>query len=66
MIRKLKTTDTKWHREIKDRIIKDHKRILKGVENPDVGFDEADNVLLRDRQTGKTFRTDTPINLYED
>ncbi|HCN06204.1 MAG TPA: hypothetical protein DIS79_11365 [Bacteroidetes bacterium] len=66
MIRKLKTTEDGWHYKIKKKIIDDHKDILKGVRNPDVGFDEADNVILRDRQTGKTFRTDTPINIYED
>ncbi|HRK06006.1 MAG TPA: hypothetical protein PLW14_13025, partial [Chlorobiota bacterium] len=64
--RRLGVTVDKFHDEIKKRIIFDHKKILakRGVSNPEIGFDDAGNVIFKDLRDGSTIPTKTPLSNY--
>ncbi|HCN06198.1 MAG TPA: hypothetical protein DIS79_11335 [Bacteroidetes bacterium] len=67
MARRLGVTVDKYHHAIKKRIVKDHKAILnkkRGLDNPDIGVDDAGNVVFKDLRDGSTIPTNTPLSKY--
>lgn len=48
----------------KKDIIKEFKDLLKNIKNPDIGFDKAGNILLRDPRTSQVVVTNTPLSWF--
>lgn len=63
----LQETNSSDVHEPKSQIIKDNKKDLgkNGIgNNPDIGVDKSGNVVLIDRNTGKTYNTVVPLKYY--
>ena len=52
--------------DIKDAMRIDFGSVLKahGIKNPDIGYDAAGNIVLKDVTSGKTIYTDVPLSSY--
>ncbi len=57
----------KFHKSIKPELKKDFSADMKKIKstNPDIGFDEQGNIVLRNPQTGQTINTKTPLKYYK-
>jgi hypothetical protein len=66
MAERLGVSPNGFHREIKPQIVKDFSAEAKGIgaKNPDIGVNEAGNIVLRNPKTGAEVHTDVPLNSY--
>lgn len=64
LAKRLGISENDFHRVAKKDIIKEFKDLLKNIKNPDIGFDKAGNILLRDPRTGQTLVTNTPLSWF--
>ncbi len=66
LARRLGVSQEAFHRSIKPAIIRDFPSELKnlGTENPDIGINQAGNLVLRDPRSGRTVGTDVPLQSY--
>lgn len=57
-----------FHRNVKADIVRDfiNKIAAKGLANPDIGVDDAGNVVFRDPRDGRCVFTDVPLDSYSE
>ncbi|MDM8519420.1 hypothetical protein QUF64_05180 [Anaerolineales bacterium HSG6] len=67
LARRLGVDAKTYHKKTKGYIKGDFRKESQkiGTTNPDIGFNEAGNIVLRNPKTGKTIETDVPLDSYK-